>query len=720
MKRQIYDLCWKEVVWRRPFELEAVQELLTHLAALTPRGPIIWEVRAVRGHVRFLIGAERQYMRKIEEVFQAHGNVQFFTEPDSARIAIATVKQLKVSRPQLSLKTDTTMAVIRATLAAMTAFRGTEECVLQLVLGPAFKPAPMPHKLSDPHASWVSVLAGNVGQASAESRSSIKEKVQSHGFSAAIRLGVSGGEIIANTRIMNILSALRTLESAGVSINATPEKAGRLSTPYVPWCFPLRLSVKELANFLLLPVGEEELPGAASIHPKLLPPPKWYRNPTSAAHDRTFATSEFNPNLRLSISPADAREHTLLIGPTGSGKTNAMMSLILSDIKAGRSVLVIDPKHDLVHDILARIPKERDGDVVVIDPTDSCPIGFNPLALKNSHNADLIADAILAVFKDIFSENWGIRTQDVLSAALITLTRINGASLLWLPPLLTDEAFRRKITAQVTDKIALQPFWEQFENMKDSERKAEIAPVMNKMRQFLLRPGLRNVLGQSNPKFLLSDLFSKRRIILVSLNKGTIGAENARLLGALLVSLTWTLALNRANDPPERRHFVSIFIDELQDYLSLPSDLGDALAQARGLGIGLNLAHQHRGQLPPNILAAVDANCRNKIAFGLNSADAKAMAAMAPELDALDFLKLERYKVYASLQSGGRNTGWMSGHTLPPHPATSLPAELKAKSMAMYGKPAEEVEAEYLALINSAAETNANLDHGAVGRRKIT
>ena len=317
----------------------------------------------------------------------------------------------------------------------------------------------------------------------------------------------------------------------------------------------------------------------------------------------------------------------------------------------------------------------------MIDPSDPCPVGFNPFAFDNYRNKELIADAILAVLKEIFAENWGILTQDVLSAALLTLVKMEGASLLWLLPLLTDEAFRHKITSQVKDKIALKPFWENYEAMKDTERRREIAPVMNKLRQFLFRQDLRNVLGQSHPKFNLTDLFYKRRIVLVPLNKGVIGAESARLLGSLIVGLTWTLALSRANITPERRHIVSIFIDELQDYLSLPTDLADALAQARGLGMALTMAHQYRDQLPPEILAGVDANARNKIVFGLNSGDAKAMAAMAPELTVHDFMALPRYQIYASFQQKGRNTGWVQGQTMPPPPAIRMAAELRAKSM---------------------------------------
>ena len=74
------------------------------------------------------------------------------------------------------------------------------------------------------------------------------------------------------------------------------------------------------------------------------------------------------------------------------------------------------------------------------------------------------------------------------------------------------------------------------------------------MRQFLFRPGLRGILGQSHPKFQLTDLFSQRKIVLVPLNRGTVGAESARLLGSLVVGLTWTLAVSRANVAPERRH----------------------------------------------------------------------------------------------------------------------------------------------------------------------
>lgn len=719
MKHQIEELVWREMVWTRPYKLETVWETLSHLAALSqPRGAVIWEVRSQNGKVSYLIGAATRYIRNIEEAIRAHGDIQFHEVDAEKRAAVTTARQLKISHPTLSLKTDITEAVIRAGLAALAENKDGTEMVIQIVLGRAYAPSPVPTNLADPNATWLQILLGDVQKASAESRKNVREKAEQHTFQAVIRIGITGEN--ANNRLQSIISAFRVLESAGVRIHTEEIKPHDLNSAHVPWHFPLQLSVKELANFLLLPAGEEELPGTPGLHPKLTLPPHWYRNPTNRQNDRSFAISmdTISPK-RLSISPKDSLEHTICLGPTGSGKSTAMLHLILADITAGRSVLVLDPKADLINDLLMRIPEKRMGDVVIIDPSDSCPCGFNPLAFKEYGNPSLIADAILSVLKEIFSDCWGIYTQDVLTAALLTLVETENSTLLWLLPLLTDERFRQKITNKVKDRIALRPFWEQFEALRDTEKRQQISPVLNKLRQLTLRPGLRNTLGQAKPKFSLTDLFYKRKIVLIPLNRGLTGGESARLLGSLIVGLTWTLALSRAGIPAEKRHIVSIFIDELQDYLSLPTDLADALAQARGLGVGLTLAHQYRDQLPLDIRSGVDANARNKIVFGLNSKDAKDMAAMAPELTAEDFMALPRYQIYTSFQSGGRNIGWVQGRTLPPPPALRDAAELKAKSQATYGIPAEQIEEEYLSIFtanNTAAEENPGDMN--IGRRK--
>ena len=716
MGRQIELPCFKEILFqKRPFKLEAVLDSLAHLAATCPRGAVVLEIRGFKGQVHYLLGADKKYIKSVMATLNSHIDVNFHPVAVNARRSATYARRIRITKPALSLNTDITEAVTRAGLATMAAAQNSTETIMQIILGGSYSPSITPTNLPDPNASWLSVILGNVDKATSETRKSVKEKACQYNFQCIIRIGSNNQK-----QAQEVFSAIKVLESAGVRIYAESEKPERLNNIYVPWHFPLQLSVKELANFLLFPAGSEELSGIPAAHPKLTLAPDWYNSPTGTANDRSFAVSCDSVPRKLSISPRDSLEHCILLGPTGSGKSTVMQNLILADINAGRSVLVVDPKADLVNDILTRIPEGRTDDVVILDPADPAPVGFNPLSFRNYKNPSLIADAVLSVFKEIFADCWGIYTQDLMSAALLTLIKIEGASLLWLPILLTDEHFRKRIVSQIKDRIALQPFWQQFDSLKDNEKRQQTAPVLNKMRQFLLRPGLRNVLGQTSPKFNLTDLFYKRRIVLVPLNKGMIGGESARLLGSLIVGLTWTLALSRADLPPEKRHIVGVYIDELQDYLSLPTDLSDALAQARGLGMALTLAHQYRDQLPLNIRSGIDANARNKIIFGLSSKDAKDIAAMAPELEAKDFIMLPRYKVYTSFQYGGKNTGWIMGNTLPPPKALRDVAELRARSQKMYGIPAEQVEEDFLNLVNNNTTTNEKINNTPIGRRKIT
>ena len=711
------EIVWQEIIWPRPFEQEQVLELLAHLATISPRGPIIFEIRSHGGQVKHLVGCDSKYTTVIKNWVKAHGNIRLYPLPSHLREPVAYAKQITASHPGLSLNTETTIATIRAGLAAIASVRENAGAVVQIVLGRAYAPTLTPRKLPDPNQSWLSVILSGVSDAPQETRKSIREKNEQHSFESCIRIGVT--QHVNPAKLLDIVSAFRTLESAGVHIRSKEEDPRVINGVRIPWRFPFRVSVKELVAFLLLPFGEEELPGVSRLHPKESYPPKWYREPSNRIQDRTFATSNLGlAGKKLSISPQDSLEHTIILGPTGSGKSTTMLNLIVADIYAGRSVLVIDPKEDLVTSILECVPEGRTKDVVVISPSDPCPVGFNPLSLPG--DPTLIADSILAVFKEIFAENWGIRSQDILSAALLTLMQTEGSSLLWLPDLLTNDKFRHDITSKLKDRVVLQPFWKRYDSLRESERNQEIAPVLNKIRQFLYRPGLRSVLGQSNPKFQLTDLFYQRKIVLVPLNKGMVGSEVARLLGSLVVGLTWTLALSRASISPDKRHLVSMYIDELQDYLSLPTSLSDALAQARGLGVGITMAHQYRAQLPPDIRAGVDANARNKICFGLNAIDAKEIAPMAPELDALDFISLPRYEVYANFMADGKATGWIHGSTLPPPRAVRTAAELRAKCQSEYGRPAEDVDSEFLSMIESLnEEIPPDFDDSALGRRKI-
>jgi hypothetical protein len=212
------------------------------------------------------------------------------------------------------------------------------------------------------------------------------------------------------------------------------------------------------------------------------------------------------------------------------------------------------------------------------------------------------------------------------------------------------------------------------------------------VRPFLLRPHLRHTLGQTQPRFDIGQIFTERKVLLVTTAKGTLGPEASALFGSLVVSQLWHRIIERATVAPERRHSVFVYIDEFQDVLHLPGDVSDALTQARGMGVGLTLAHQHLRQLPPDLRAAVLANARSRVCFQLEADDARAMATPSVELEADDFQNLPAFEVYARVMAQGSVQPWCSLATEALSPAIREEDEVRDRSRRQFGVPPAEVE----------------------------
>ena len=256
-------------------------------------------------------------------------------------------------------------------------------------------------------------------------------------------------------------------------------------------------------------------------------------------------------------------------------------------------MVVLEPKGDLIADLLERIQPDRIQDVVLIDPTDTeRPVGLNPLQLAG-RSPELVADQLLGLFHSLYASSWGPRTADILGASLLTLARLPNMSLAALPLLLTDAGFRRRVLAQVDDPIGLGPFWASFEAWSEAERTTAIAPSLQQAAAATAasRTAGRHRAGQA--PFRSAPGLHRAEDPAGQPGSWSLGPETAALLGSLIMSQLWQAILGRSAIAPERRHPVFIYVDEFQDYLRLPLDFADALAQARGLGAGFVLADQY-------------------------------------------------------------------------------------------------------------------------------
>lgn len=704
-------LVWRELHPQRPLEPAAVAATVRSWAA-DSRSPLLaLETWAEGRGVRYLIGTPGAALHSTAAVLQTFaGSAVTSPEPAGVRPVLGAVASLRLSTRHRPLAVANPETVVRAVLGALTRLQPDEALVLQLLLGPRRIPLAVPTQSPAAlTAPWYQTAwHGESARLDSEKRSALRTKVAEHGFACTLRLGVrAASRQRRRALLLGLFAAVRTLEAPGVRMRLVPERPDRLQTAAAPWRWPLRLGVPEVVPLTVWPLGADPLPGLPEPHPRPLPP-----TPGTRGTERVLAAvTAPGYSGTLSLSIPSALQHLHVLGPTGTGKSTLLANLIGQDIAVGRAVVVVEPKGDLVTDVLGRIPPERWDDVVVLDPQDSAPVGLNPLA-RHGRRPELVADGVLSVFKQLYGGYLGPRSQDILYASLLTLVRRDDATLAMLPLLLTNPGIRRALTAGIHDPLLLEPFWATYEAWSEAERANAVAPVMNKLRP-LLRSGLRGVLAQRQPRFALRQVLTERRILLVPLQRGVIGEDAARLLGSLLVAELWQTLQSRAAIPPERRHPVMVYIDEVQDYLHTGTPLEEVLAQTRGYGAGFTLSHQFLAQLPDAMQQAVLANARSRVAFSLSASDARVIARGHPELAPDDLTALGRYAVYASLLTGDTVSPFMSGRTVPLPPPTADASELRRRSRERWGRPNDEVEAGLAGLLPDLSPGDA-----PTGRRR--
>jgi hypothetical protein len=119
------------------------------------------------------------------------------------------------------------------------------------------------------------------------------------------------------------------------------------------------LSVDELAALAHLPL-DEAAPGVQRAGAQAVTPP-----PDIAAGGpgvKLLGITDTGQTRPVGLRVADARHHLHIIGATGSGKSELIARLVLADAEAGRGMVVIDPKGDLVADILPASPPPLETD----------------------------------------------------------------------------------------------------------------------------------------------------------------------------------------------------------------------------------------------------------------------------------------------------------------------------------------------------------------------
>lgn len=389
-------------------------------------------------------------------------------------------------------------------------------------------------------------------------------------------------------------------------------------------------------------------------------------------NDTTFlAKTNFRKkDQRFGIKRADRRQHMYVVGKTGAGKTAFLKNMALQDIQNGEGLAIIDPHGEFVEDILDSIPAHRMQDVVYFNPSDmDYPVSFNILEVADPRYKHLVASGLIGIFTKIWANVWSARMEYILANCILALLDTPGTTLLGIPRMLVDRDYRQKIINNLKDPV-VKSFWlNEYEEWDPRYRNEAIAPVQNKVGQFLNVSLIRNIVGQSKNTIDVDEIMNTGKILLVNVSKGRIGEDNSAILGAMIITKIQLSAMERVRIPEEKRRDFYLYVDEFQNFAT--DSFVNILSEARKYRLNLIIAHQYIGQLVTETTTAVKdsvfGNVGTMISFRVGAADAEFLEQeFTPEFLQDDLIRLPNYHIYMKLMIDGITSRAFSAKTLPP------------------------------------------------------
>lgn len=411
-----------------------------------------------------------------------------------------------------------------------------------------------------------------------------------------------------------------------------------------------------------------------------------------------FAETNFrNQKRRFGIKTDDRRRHMYIVGKTGMGKTTLLENLFVSDVLNGHGCCYIDPHGDTTENLIDFIPPARINDVVYFNPADvEYPMGFNILETEAEWQKPLVASGLMGVFKKIWPDVWSPRMEYILMNCVLALLDYPGSTLLGINRLLVDKEFRARIVAKIRDPI-VKTFWvAEFTSWSEKYATEAIAPVQNKVGQFLSSSVIRNIVAQVKSTLNIRRMMDDQKILIVNLSKGRIGEDNMRLLGGMLVTKIQLAAQERQNIPEKDRRDFYLFVDEFQNFAN--ESFAVILSEARKYRLNLIVAHQYIEQLDERVVPAIFGNVGTIITMRVGGADAEAMETeFAPVFTPEDLVGLAKTQIYLKLMVDGVATRPFSANTLPPIAKRTGSAENVIKvSRERYAEPRQIIEEKVL------------------------
>lgn len=392
----------------------------------------------------------------------------------------------------------------------------------------------------------------------------------------------------------------------------------------------------------------------------------------------------------VAISNASLDRHGLVLGRTGTGKSELYKWLIMGAIKADYPVIVIDPHGQLadgvVRDVIAHAP-EHVHRLTFVDTSDpEFPVAINPLDVDRQEQVGSRVKAVQGMMETQFDLSNAPRAQNILFLALTALSEANLVlrargerlcSVLHVLNFFTDDEFRRLI-CEVATNISVREYFDpegSFEQGSAKQQAELYGPIEHRLRRLQGDSLFANSLGASRNKLDWPTLMTEKRIVIVKLALLSEQAEIGAFIGNLLLPMIRNTMMQWGRREDHRLGTTvgvgaRVFVDEAPTVLPKDGSAESLLAEARKADVGLVLAAQFLAQYDavggPATVKAVVANTASKIVLMQDVASAAPLAKNLG-VDAEAISRLPNFHGYIStLSKDGQQGDTYTTRFLPP------------------------------------------------------
>ncbi|MBX7144557.1 MAG: DUF87 domain-containing protein [Oligoflexia bacterium] len=313
------------------------------------------------------------------------------------------------------------------------------------------------------------------------------------------------------------------------------------------------------------------------------------------------------PNSFLNLSKIDHGRHSLIVGQSGSGKSE-LLKLVSQELYARgvvkkQGLVIIDPHGKLYEQLSPLVPCYN------LDPQKQHIQFFegnlNPLA-SSELSLDLIESQLSK------ETPLDIRGKRVLRFVLFALFAGNVMSYENIARFMNDVEFRMNILARIESDVVRDFFNTEYPELRSRYYDSAILPILNIVGEYQL-----SISNGERVSFL--EVFRNNRIIVVSIPQGQMGSKLTKLYGATVIQQLFLYSQSGLLNCP-----FLVMIDELP--LVYTNAFNQILAESRKFGLALWVVQQYLSQLPQAGLSSIFANMSNYFCFKTNIDDAQMLA----------------------------------------------------------------------------------------------